>query len=45
MNSNNHGAVSPGSSSIACLWREIVYQPIVVYRSGNHFPIEALIVV
>lgn len=45
MNNNNHGAASPGSWSIVCLWGEFVYQPIVVYRPGNHFPIEAVIVV
>lgn len=27
---NNHGAATPGSWSIVCLWREMIYQQIVV---------------
>lgn len=40
-----HGAASPGSSSIVCLWRKIIYQQIVVYRSGKLSAIEAECVV
>lgn len=38
---NNHGAATPGSCSIVCLWREMIYQQVVVSTSGTFFVIKS----